>query len=109
MEHLLPPCEPQFPLCGVCLSELSHDGGSFVCQEGLLDFGEGSGLGAPEFLDADAQACAHDCKEPHLHPRTHEGFRYVCEPCLLPTGHAGDCFYGHRSIVDTGLDQVRAK
>lgn len=82
----LPPAEMQYPSCGCCGSETSHDGDVLCCYGCGLDF-DGATMEA-SFRDPDAEMCGNPCENGYHQPdRLRPGSRFTCAPCQLPTGH----------------------
>jgi hypothetical protein len=82
----LPPAELQYPTCGACKAETSHDGDSFACYDCGLAFSEGD-LTA-QYINPDAKMCGSPCDNFWHRPGKIAGMAFDCGTCQLPTGHA---------------------
>lgn len=81
----LPSCSIQYPSCGACGCETTHDGDSFYCDDCDLDYGQGQDGEQATFRDEDDKPCGEPCDNCWHGPKA--GYTYECAPCALPTGH----------------------
>ena len=85
----LPSCAVQYPSCGACGIDTSHDGDSFYCEDCDLDYGNGDDGNEASFRDEEQPPCAKPCDNT-WHRSKH--FDLACEPCKLPEGHRSMCW-----------------
>ena len=84
----LPSCSVQYPSCGACGGDTSHDGDSFYCPDCDLDYGDGED-GTTATYRNDDEACGAPCDNTWHAPNAIEaGTSFKCAPCSLPTGHS---------------------
>lgn len=92
----MPSCRMQYPLCGACDEETTHDGDSLICDPCRLDYGTGEDGTTASYsfsYDDDPQPCGAACAEEyHADSYRSKGslYVYVCVTCVLPAGHTSD-------------------
>ena len=82
----LPLCSWQYPTCGACGGETSHDGDVFYCDDCRLDYGDGEDGTEATYRDEGCPPCGAPCSG-HL-PLNEAQWRWECTPCQLPDTHA---------------------
>ena len=92
----LPACSVQYPSCGACGSDTSHDGDGFYCDPCGLDYGAGEDGTVATYRNPDTPPCGHTCTN-EWHGSRVLG-PYECTPCQLPQDHAADHWTDCRPI-----------
>ena len=57
----LPLCSWQYPSCGACGGETSHDGDAFYCDDCGLDYGKGADGTEATYRDEGRSPCGAPC------------------------------------------------
>lgn len=103
-EQLLPSAEIEYPTCGSCGGETSHDGDTFTCEDCGLYF-DPTTL-RPNYLDDRVAPCGVPCVEP-LHSPTSSALDdrvpWECTGCLLPAGHTSPHRTGCHARFQAGV------
>lgn len=89
----LPTCTVQYPTCGACHGETTHNGDGLECEPCGLYYGDGEDGTQAEYMDEEADPCSKPCDN-HWHGlgRIRDGYGYHCGTCQLPEGHTSDCY-----------------
>ena len=85
----LPVCAVEYPSCGACGSNTSHDGDTFYCDECDLDYGDGDDGHEAQFRDEEQKPCGKPCDNTWHAP---EHLNLICTPCKLPATHTSFCW-----------------
>ncbi|MDQ5860683.1 MAG: hypothetical protein M3536_00270 [Actinomycetota bacterium] len=85
----LPACSVEYPSCGACGDNTSHDGDTFYCEDCDLDYGNGNDGNEATFRDEEEKTCGKPCDNTWHAP---EQLNLICTPCKLPATHRSFCW-----------------